>query len=125
MGGNRPHAAMHDMADASPPPAPFEGQTNSGVDNAYIHSPSPMHSRWNVAGPQPHWETSFEGHTDWVNDIVLVNDILVSCSNDKTVRIWKGTAHGECQREGRGLGGRSSGSIIKHTAGREPRMACV
>ena len=41
------------------------------------------------------WEASFEGHTDWVNDIVLVNDILVSCSNDKTVRIWKGASQGE------------------------------
>ena len=73
-----------------------------------------MHSRWNVAGPQPHWETSFEGHTDWVNDIVLVNDILVSCSNDKTVRIWKGTAHGVCVcvRVRRGQhGGRSMGAL--------------
>ncbi|GAX75270.1 hypothetical protein CEUSTIGMA_g2715.t1 [Chlamydomonas eustigma] len=50
--------------------------------------------RWNVAGPQPWWEASFDGHTDWVNDIVLYNDILMSCSNDKTVKIWRGTSQG-------------------------------
>lgn len=35
--------------------------------------------------------TVLEGHNDWVNDIVLLNDnrTVVSCSSDTTVRIWR------------------------------------
>lgn len=34
-------------------------------------------------------DTSYEGHIDWVNAIVLLNrHTLASCSSDKTIRIW-------------------------------------
>ncbi|KAH7435528.1 hypothetical protein KP509_06G068400 [Ceratopteris richardii] len=31
---------------------------------------------------------TFESHTDWVNDIVLSGDTLVSCSSDTTIKTW-------------------------------------
>ena len=45
--------------------------------------------RWNLDGAEPRLDASFEGHADWVNDLVLIGDLLVSCSNDQTVRLWK------------------------------------
>ncbi|KAG2485008.1 hypothetical protein HYH03_016211 [Edaphochlamys debaryana] len=45
--------------------------------------------RWDVAGPEPVLEASFEGHADWVNDLALIGDLLITCSNDQTVRLWK------------------------------------
>ena len=36
----------------------------------------------------------YEGHVDWVNDTVLVNeDLIASCSSDSTIRIWKNFLH--------------------------------
>eukprot|EP00127_Corallochytrium_limacisporum_P007517 Clim_evm39s253 gene=Clim_evmTU39s253 len=33
----------------------------------------------------------YTGHTDWVNDVVWVpnNDLMFSCSNDSTVKVWQ------------------------------------
>jgi WD40 repeat protein len=31
---------------------------------------------------------NFEGHVDWVNDLAISQNLLFSCSNDKTVMIW-------------------------------------
>ncbi|GLI59159.1 hypothetical protein VaNZ11_000985 [Volvox africanus] len=45
--------------------------------------------RWNVSGPAPALEASFEGHADWVNDLALIGDLLITCSNDQTVRLWR------------------------------------
>ncbi|GLC37642.1 hypothetical protein PLESTB_000797600 [Pleodorina starrii] len=45
--------------------------------------------RWDVSGPAPVLEASFEGHADWVNDLALIGDLLVTCSNDQTVRLWR------------------------------------
>ena len=45
--------------------------------------------RWNVNQAQPSCETSFEGHIDWVNDVLLFHDKLVTCSSDKTVKLWQ------------------------------------
>ncbi|KXZ53891.1 hypothetical protein GPECTOR_6g809 [Gonium pectorale] len=45
--------------------------------------------RWDVAGPEPVLETSFDGHADWVNDLALIGDLLITASNDQTVRLWK------------------------------------
>jgi WD repeat-containing protein 48 len=47
--------------------------------------------RWDVCGPEPRLIADFEGHVDWVNDIVSLqqqNELLVSCSSDKTLRVW-------------------------------------
>ncbi|EFJ42036.1 hypothetical protein VOLCADRAFT_97916 [Volvox carteri f. nagariensis] len=45
--------------------------------------------RWDVAGPEPALEASFEGHADWVNDLALIGNLLITCSNDHTVRLWR------------------------------------
>ncbi|QDZ18980.1 WD40 repeat domain-containing protein [Chloropicon primus] len=39
-------------------------------------------------------EMSFEGHVDWVNDVAVLEkeNTLVSCSNDRTVRLWRANA---------------------------------
>lgn len=41
------------------------------------------------AGPQPALMHEHVGHVDWVNDLALVGDVLVSCSSDKTLRVWQ------------------------------------
>jgi WD40 repeat protein len=33
-------------------------------------------------------KTVFEGHTREVNSICFLNDLVFTCSNDKTVRSW-------------------------------------
>jgi len=50
--------------------------------------------RWNLASSDPTFEVSLEGHTDWVNDLAFLphHDLLVSCSNDRTVRLWKASS---------------------------------
>jgi len=50
--------------------------------------------RWSVGAGQPALDANFEGHADWVNDIVVIQDLLVSCSNDKTVRMWSANSPG-------------------------------
>ena len=45
--------------------------------------------RWNVSGEHTQSEASFEGHSDWVNSIAILEDILVSCSSDSTVQFWR------------------------------------
>ena len=49
-----------------------------------------------MADKTPSLEASFECHADWVNDLALVHDLLLSCSNDKTVRVWKAGSQGVC-----------------------------
>lgn len=44
---------------------------------------------------KPTCEASFEAHIDWVNDIALVQELLISCSSDKTVKAWRATAKGD------------------------------
>ncbi|CAI5512537.1 unnamed protein product [Closterium sp. Naga37s-1] len=48
--------------------------------------------------PKGLYETTFESHTDWVNDVVLVGaDTLVSCSSDGSLKTWKAfSPRGEC-----------------------------
>ncbi len=51
--------------------------------------------RWDVQGTEAQFQTSFEGHVDWVNDVALVSNLLVSCSNDKTVKLWNPDSGGQ------------------------------
>lgn len=36
-------------------------------------------------------KANFENHIDWVNDIQIdkKHDLIISCSNDKTIKLWK------------------------------------
>lgn len=60
--------------------------------------PSVLVCRWNVSQAQPSCETSFEGHIDWVNDVLLFHDKLVTCSSDKTVKLWQAGEEGVQQQ---------------------------
>ena len=78
------------------------------------HARHPTHSRparhvcrWDVSGGKPVCEASFEGHTDWVNDIVLTGDLLASCSSDATVKLWR--AHSS------GSGGACAHTFMRHS----------
>eukprot|EP00240_Pyramimonas_obovata_P001515 CAMPEP_0118930588 /NCGR_PEP_ID=MMETSP1169-20130426/7222_1 /TAXON_ID=36882 /ORGANISM="Pyramimonas obovata, Strain CCMP722" /LENGTH=495 /DNA_ID=CAMNT_0006872965 /DNA_START=141 /DNA_END=1624 /DNA_ORIENTATION=+ len=53
--------------------------------------------RWGLKTPGPTFECSLEGHTDWVNDVALLDNTLLSCSSDTTVKVWRGNT-GECLR---------------------------
>ncbi|GLC44916.1 hypothetical protein PLESTM_001662200 [Pleodorina starrii] len=69
-----------------------------------------MAFRWDVAGPEPLLEASFEGHADWVNDLALIGDLLITCSNDQTVRLWKaGSDNGEAWEQAEGRRGQGGG----------------
>ena len=47
---------------------------------------------WDVATPgaDPTHVASLVGHSDWVNDVVSGNDLVITCSNDQTVLLWGG-----------------------------------
>jgi WD repeat-containing protein 48 len=65
------------------------------------------------ATSSPTLETDYEGHIDWVNSITLLNrDALVSCSSDKTIRVWK--AQGE-EESGNSTVNRSEACLCGHT----------
>ena len=34
------------------------------------------------------WKATYEGHSNWVNDAVTVEDRLVTCSSDHCVALW-------------------------------------
>lgn len=51
--------------------------------------------RWDIDEKQPVHQSSYEGHADWVNDCVVVNDLLLTCSNDSVVRVWKTNIEGK------------------------------
>ena len=52
--------------------------------------------RWSVGGAELRPEATFEGHTDWVNDVALIgSDVLASASADHAVRLWKANSPGE------------------------------
>eukprot|EP00803_Ostreobium_quekettii_P004299 evm.model.scf_292.7 EVM.evm.TU.scf_292.7 scf_292:49611-64181(-) len=59
-------------------------------DRLFTASRDATVKRWNVEeGQRPRFETSFDGHSEWVNDAVLVRDkLLVTGSSDKTLRVW-------------------------------------
>ncbi|KAF8066279.1 wdr48 [Scenedesmus sp. PABB004] len=54
----------------------------------YTASRDSIVKRWDVGGGRPVCSASFEGHIDWVNDVLLFGERLVSCSSDRTVKVW-------------------------------------
>ena len=53
--------------------------------------------RWGVHEQEPQFQASFENHNDWVNDLAVIEDVLVSCSSDATVQFWKANSEGMLQ----------------------------
>jgi len=48
---------------------------------------------WHVRGewdgpPSGRWKATYEGHSNWVNDVVTLGDRLVTCSSDHCVSLW-------------------------------------
>eukprot|EP01125_Pyxidicula_operculata_P008881 TRINITY_DN2940_c1_g1_i1.p1 TRINITY_DN2940_c1_g1~~TRINITY_DN2940_c1_g1_i1.p1 ORF type:complete len:928 (-),score=296.52 TRINITY_DN2940_c1_g1_i1:8-2791(-) len=48
---------------------------------------------WSLGKDKIHNCGVFDGHTDWVNDIILIGSNILTCSNDSTVRLWSSDAH--------------------------------
>lgn len=44
---------------------------------------------WDITGERASLRHDHVGHIDWVNDLALVGEFLVSCSADKTLRVWQ------------------------------------
>lgn len=51
--------------------------------------------RWRCDVGKPECDVTFEGHVDWVNDVLLYQDRLVTCSSDRAVKIWQAGEEGE------------------------------
>lgn len=57
-------------------------------EHLYTASRDASVKQWSLQSAAPQMETSFHGHTDWVNDIKLFDDrLLLSCSSDKTIKV--------------------------------------
>lgn len=55
-----------------------------------------MGCRWSADGGRLRPEATFEGHTDWVNDVAVLNaETLASASADQTVRLWHAGSNGQ------------------------------
>ncbi|XP_078444046.1 transducin/WD40 repeat-like superfamily protein [Wolffia australiana] len=54
--------------------------------------------RWALGDDTATCSATFESHVDWVNDIVLVGDKLVSCSSDTTIKVWNCLSESTCVR---------------------------
>ncbi|EPS68911.1 hypothetical protein M569_05855 [Genlisea aurea] len=53
--------------------------------------------RWSLAEDGAICSATFESHVDWVNGIVLTGgNKLISCSSDKTVKVWNCLSDGTC-----------------------------
>lgn len=51
--------------------------------------------RWHVPeGHIPRYEATFDAHTDWVNDVVMVDQFLATGSSDQTVKLWNPASAG-------------------------------
>ncbi|KAJ6823282.1 WD repeat-containing protein 48 isoform X1 [Iris pallida] len=54
--------------------------------------------RWALADDEASCSATFESHVDWVNDVVLAGNTLVSCSSDTTVKTWNCLSDSVCTR---------------------------
>lgn len=54
--------------------------------------------RWAIADDEAKFCATYESHVDWVNDVVLAGNALVSCSSDTNVKIWNSLSDGVCTR---------------------------
>ena len=80
-------------------------------------------SRGGVGGPDVgRWKATYEGHSNWVNDVVTLGDRLVTCSSDACVCLWDAhpRAEGGIERPGFSKGIRSMLSEEGHIMAKCP-----
>ena len=65
----------------------------SGTDQLYTAGRDSVIKCWENRDNSYQLNANYEGHIDWVNDIVINQNLLFSCSNDKTVMIWNLNNH--------------------------------
>ena len=60
------------------------------------HRTPALRGRWASKGASERGaEATFSGHTDWVNDVVMLSpETVASCSNDSTIRLWDARSGG-------------------------------
>ena len=51
---------------------------------------------WSAQPPEGHWQASYEGHSNWVNDVAVLENALVTCSSDCSICVWNANARGVC-----------------------------
>ncbi|KAJ3670938.1 hypothetical protein LUZ60_008364 [Juncus effusus] len=56
--------------------------------------------RWELKdqNENPKFSATFESHVDWVNDVIIIGETLVSCSSDTTVKTWNCLSDGVCTK---------------------------
>lgn len=70
-------------------------------------------------------QANFEGHIDWVNDVALIGkDVLLTCSNDKTLRTWK-VGSGDYSALGHHTATKSSSSVSCLSGGHKEYITCL
>ncbi|KAK9814325.1 hypothetical protein WJX72_004061 [[Myrmecia] bisecta] len=63
-------------------------------EHIYTASRDSTIKKWQTRGADNACEASFEGHVDWVNDVVVVQEALVSCSSDRMLQVWQANGTG-------------------------------
>eukprot|EP00268_Persea_americana_P043085 TRINITY_DN4319_c0_g1_i3.p1 TRINITY_DN4319_c0_g1~~TRINITY_DN4319_c0_g1_i3.p1 ORF type:complete len:765 (-),score=156.18 TRINITY_DN4319_c0_g1_i3:709-3003(-) len=69
-----------------------------GCDYLFTGSRDGTLKRWALAEDAATCSATFESHVDWVNDVVLAGDTLISCSSDTTLKTWSCFSDGTCTR---------------------------
>ncbi|VVT47129.1 uncharacterized protein SAPINGB_P001557 [Magnusiomyces paraingens] len=94
----RPSLAAYLAANKSIPiPSPPPPQSQSPPPTTTITTSSSSSSPSSTQPPSTSYATAGQIHTNWVNDILLVNNnqSVLSCSSDLTVKLW--TPHTDSQ----------------------------
>ena len=64
-------------------------------DRLYTASRDATVRSWDVAGNNSgRCAAVYMGHSNWVNDLVLLDDLLISCSSDYSISMWNTNARG-------------------------------
>lgn len=71
---------------------------HGGNDFLFSGSRDGTLKRWELADNSTACSATFESHVDWVNDVVLTGETLVSCSSDTTLKTWRPFSDGVCTR---------------------------
>ena len=58
------------------------------IDCMLLYRWALLSCRWDVTGKSPVWSHSYEGHTDWVTGVALLQDVLITCSRDRSCKAW-------------------------------------